>query len=48
LSTLADQVGGCAMVLQPLYELIRARMCSLAAGCVVMIRRSRCWPKAGP
>jgi transposase len=26
LSTLADQVGGCAMVLRPLYELIRAHV----------------------
>jgi hypothetical protein len=26
LSTLADQVGGCAMVLQPLYDLIRAHV----------------------
>ena len=31
-STLADQVGGCAMVLRPLYELIRA-MCSPATAC---------------
>ena len=26
LSTLADQVGGCAMLLRPLYDLIRAHV----------------------
>jgi transposase len=26
LSTLADQIGGCAMILRPLYDLIRAHV----------------------
>ena len=37
LSTLADQVGGCAM-----------RMCLPAIGCTATTGRCPCWPKARP
>jgi transposase len=44
LSTLADQVGGCAMLLRPLYELIRRHVFAESA-CMATRRPYRCWPR---
>jgi transposase len=47
LSTLADQVGTCTTVLQPLYALIE-RHVLLRSGCMATTRPCRSWPKARP
>jgi hypothetical protein len=47
LSTLADQVGGCAVALRPLYALIEAHFFA-PKGCMGMTPRFRSWRKARP
>ena len=47
LSTLADQVGGCAVVVRPIYDLVCAH-CSPAAASTVTTRPFRCWPSTRP
>ena len=47
LSTLADQVGACAVALKPLHDLIAAHVLGHDL-CMVTTRLCRCWPRARP
>ena len=44
LSTLADQVGACEMVLQLIHNLIRVHVLA-APGCMATTQPCRCWPE---